>query len=731
MVIENPYEPKSASKASDASTSALGAASPLDRLAAHIADLVILLPLMAIAMAPFRREAVSARMSQDLAASDLAVLNALIAALMVGVLWETLLLAWKGTTPGRAMFGLRVVDLWSGKRPRPLNVFLRALSWWLSVLCLGLPFMAVFANDKRRPLHDRVADTVVVTRHARRVAAHPTTSELAFGAMFMTAGLVMLTSLVLMLSQKWSNKATSSGATSLASETSGMLCDEISQVHEEWRSAPGQPQASRLSVALTMFFASRVDATCLQREADHVLWSKEDSTLGYLALAVSRPDLDGRKYRDKVCADDLGSEACFVARSFHPVSELNLRDGGSAEETLGALQSLMTEVESPPPLSASSAEWYRAFRMERWWKSDAEAGLLALTTPAPHRDLDATYATWRAQFLWQLGRDSEARAMLNEKLPLFYPREKFRAQVAWCGAELALQGCGAAAKRACAAPLESLERNEPIAQFLNDRQVIDLYRGAECQDQGRPSANLVARLSREASSEARRWLTATQAWREGDRKLARAEIEKLLGVETAESAEVAGRAKNQPENEAANSAQANMFLSLSPELQVESLARLSEMLDLQREQDRKQLKLLTDRWLGAGLDPRTRDVHVTDAGLRLLRRLVQGQEARSALDLAKVLEENLDRTPNLRERLAILSYKASQRELARELLLARSTSLRQVARDRQTSGSLQRAPAQVDASLPPAARKNGDPGEVEPLTPSELRVLQEIRRSPR
>jgi hypothetical protein len=239
----------------------------------------------------------------------------------------------------------------------------------------------------------------------------------------------------------------------------------------------------------------------------------------------------------------------------------------------------------------------------------------------------------------------------------------------------------------------------------------------------------VARLSREASSEARRWLTATQAWREGDRKLARAEIEKLLGVVPDESTEVAAREKPEAQSDAAKSTHADLFLNLSPELQVESLARLSEMLDPQKEPDRKQLKLLADRWLGAGLDPRTRDVHVTDAGLRLLRRLVQSQEVRSALDLAKVLEESMDRAPHLRERIAILSYRSSQRALAREILLSRR-SQRQAGLNRQTSENLRRAPAQADAKVPVVTRLNGDSMDAEALTPAEMRVLQEIRRSP-
>src|SRR3989344_208795 len=35
--------------------------------------------------------------------------------------------------------------------------------WVGQVLCLGLPLPAVFSNNKRRPLHDRVCDTVVIS----------------------------------------------------------------------------------------------------------------------------------------------------------------------------------------------------------------------------------------------------------------------------------------------------------------------------------------------------------------------------------------------------------------------------------------------------------------------------------------------------------------------------------------------------------------------------------------
>jgi uncharacterized RDD family membrane protein YckC len=69
--------------------------------------------------------------------------------------------AWRGATPGKLAFGMRVV-LADG---RPVD-FGRALArhfcWGFSYLLLGLGFVAIAFDERKRALHDRMAGTRVV-----------------------------------------------------------------------------------------------------------------------------------------------------------------------------------------------------------------------------------------------------------------------------------------------------------------------------------------------------------------------------------------------------------------------------------------------------------------------------------------------------------------------------------------------------------------------------------------
>ncbi len=59
--------------------------------------------------------------------------------------------------------------MFEGERLSCWDCFVRSWFWIFEVLLLGIPFLAVFSNAKRRPLHDRVCDTLVVSRVAAGV----------------------------------------------------------------------------------------------------------------------------------------------------------------------------------------------------------------------------------------------------------------------------------------------------------------------------------------------------------------------------------------------------------------------------------------------------------------------------------------------------------------------------------------------------------------------------------
>lgn len=80
---------------------------------------------------------------------------------ILGVAYFTLMLAWRGTTLGGLLMGLRVVRL--DGRPIDRTVALvRALTAILSTLCLGIGWFWASWDPRRQTWHDRLAGTVVI-----------------------------------------------------------------------------------------------------------------------------------------------------------------------------------------------------------------------------------------------------------------------------------------------------------------------------------------------------------------------------------------------------------------------------------------------------------------------------------------------------------------------------------------------------------------------------------------
>lgn len=74
-------------------------------------------------------------------------------------LWITL-----STTPGKMAVGAIIVDVKTGGKPSPGQFFKRGLGIYLSALPLCLGFICIAFDSRKRGLHDRIADTLVIKR---------------------------------------------------------------------------------------------------------------------------------------------------------------------------------------------------------------------------------------------------------------------------------------------------------------------------------------------------------------------------------------------------------------------------------------------------------------------------------------------------------------------------------------------------------------------------------------
>ena len=77
------------------------------------------------------------------------------------LLYSVILLGWKGRTPGKTLFKLRVYGM-NGDRVGFLRSLGRCLLYILSAIPLGLGFVWIFVDRNHQGWHDKVAETQVV-----------------------------------------------------------------------------------------------------------------------------------------------------------------------------------------------------------------------------------------------------------------------------------------------------------------------------------------------------------------------------------------------------------------------------------------------------------------------------------------------------------------------------------------------------------------------------------------
>ena len=74
------------------------------------------------------------------------------------VFWEK----WGGTTPGKRMVGIKIVDVKTLKDITNKQAITRSLGYIASTLPFGIGFLMVLFRKDKRALHDLLADTVVI-----------------------------------------------------------------------------------------------------------------------------------------------------------------------------------------------------------------------------------------------------------------------------------------------------------------------------------------------------------------------------------------------------------------------------------------------------------------------------------------------------------------------------------------------------------------------------------------
>jgi uncharacterized RDD family membrane protein YckC len=85
------------------------------------------------------------------------VINTIIPAMVVLVFWARV-----QATPGKMMVHARIVDAKTGADPRPMQLVIRYLGYFVSCIVFGLGFVWIAFDPRKQGLHDKMAGTVVI-----------------------------------------------------------------------------------------------------------------------------------------------------------------------------------------------------------------------------------------------------------------------------------------------------------------------------------------------------------------------------------------------------------------------------------------------------------------------------------------------------------------------------------------------------------------------------------------
>lgn len=367
---------------------------PMDRLAAFLVDVTILFVTGSLLIAPLQRKIKAAQLVSESEVMFMGLLLVFLVAGILAVIYQTVFVGWRGQTIGKRIFGLKVVDIWSGKNPKWSESFFRSVLWWFDILIGAIPTLGVYSDPLRRTFHDRVSNTIVISLRGRG-AKPPEGNEISvvkaiFVAIYLLGFVVVFEETRMMLQALQADESTH-----LLEMMSPVQCENVTKAMKDWPQEAGLTP-SRISVGLAMFAAGLIEEECLNQEAYSEFRNGKNHELAYLARAFVTSDDSGLsdQYLEKVCSVNAESQACRLSEVISLWTE---REWDKASEGFSKLL-------------PDSSVFIRTWAIKHYEKiKDYASELKVIDTLWPLEGLSAFLSSHRAISLWGLHRYDEAR----------------------------------------------------------------------------------------------------------------------------------------------------------------------------------------------------------------------------------------------------------------------------------------------------------------------------------
>lgn len=441
-------------------------AKPLDRFGAVAIDLsAILLPLLLLVSSPLKRKLTESLVLHEEVGFFVSLAGMIAIFLLAIVFYQATMLRWFGATLGKMFFNLKVVNIWNRSTPNFSSSLLRSTIWVAECGMLFIPHLSVFSNDRRRPFHDRVADTVVVATGKSR-AVLPTIFEISFVRGVFSAAAMFLLLIVFANSKIILNDLRQQASLMDLLDGKKALCASVEEALKTWPTNEVKASDARVRVAMALFAAGEVSKTCLQQEVSFFIKSmKEESPLAYLAQAFihsSQPEISNR-YLSRVCELDESDPSCLMSRVVEYWSEKKWTD---VENTFDSLRG-----EVPVHIAVWAIRHYTKRRIY----SSAQR---LIDTVSPQKALSHFLSEHRVRVSWWQGQKDQARAIAATALELTDGNSKMELAGWLCLRELQ-EGCTGVDSYSCRTVARSGMRE--VDQLFNSEVALATIKQLACQ----------------------------------------------------------------------------------------------------------------------------------------------------------------------------------------------------------------------------------------------------------
>lgn len=441
-------------------------ARPLDRVAAVIVDnLIILAPIYVLLSAPLKKWMTVSYLTGSEAEFLTNVVGMVFACVMLIVTYQTVMHFFFRATIGKFLFDIRVVSMFPGQQVTLWDCFVRSWIWCLEFFCLALPLLSVFANSQRRPWHDRICDTIVVSHNRGGVSA-PAKWEQALVRSFFTLFLAIFGVGVVGQIQGTIDKVKSDALLAALVERDTGSCEVVSKnLNDE----DSEKEHGRLELAMTLYAAGLAERTCLESEVEReVSMQLPVAPITYLAQAfIHADDADiSNSYLDQVCEEAPSSVECSMSQVVGQWSE---EDWGAVEESL---------------TKAPRGSGYLEVWGVRHFMKQANYGkaLSLLNGLVEQRYLSEFSMIQRVKGLYNSYREPEAEAALLQAVSALPETDSLELS-SWVCAQQLQNGCQALDGAACQ-QLGTIQDKTTEIDFEDANEALARLLALECRSEG-------------------------------------------------------------------------------------------------------------------------------------------------------------------------------------------------------------------------------------------------------